>query len=57
MKQKNYGYGRVSSIDQNEDRQLLAFKKLNIGCRRYIQKNFQIQEVFICLQIHLIWLA
>ena len=33
MKNKIFGYGRVSSKDQNEDRQIAEFKKLNIEDR------------------------
>lgn len=40
MKTNIYGYGRVSSIDQNEDRQLLAFQKLNINSKNiFIDKQ------------------
>ena len=30
MKQNSYGYVRVSSTDQNEDRQLLALKEKGV---------------------------
>lgn len=30
MENKIYGYVRVSSTDQNEDRQLMALKKVNV---------------------------
>ena len=30
MKGKNYGYVRVSSRDQNEERQLLALRMVNV---------------------------
>lgn len=43
---QTYGYIRVSSIDQNESRQLLAMKKLDISANRIFMdkqsgKNFQ----------------
>lgn len=43
---KRYGYIRVSSVDQNEDRQLLALKKLKIASGRIYTdklsgKNFE----------------
>ena len=38
--QKVYGYVRVSSTDQNEDRQLMALNKLNVPSRNvYIDKQ------------------
>lgn len=37
---KEYGYVRVSSVDQNEDRQLAAMKKLNISAKQiFIDKQ------------------
>ena len=37
---KEYGYVRVSSIDQNEDRQIADMKKLNISAKRiFIDKQ------------------
>ena len=40
MNNKIFGYARVSSIDQNEERQLLAFKELGINERDiYIDKQ------------------
>lgn len=40
MKNKKFGYGRVSSKDQNEIRQLLAFKEQGIDERDiYIDKK------------------
>lgn len=37
---KIYGYVRVSSVDQNEDRQLIALEKLNISRKNiYIDKD------------------
>ena len=45
MKQNSYGYVRVSSTDQNEDRQLLALKekgvvKMNIYMDKQSGKDF-----------------
>ena len=31
MENKIYGYVRVSSTDQNEDRQMIALKKVNVS--------------------------
>lgn len=40
MKKKKFGYGRVSSKDQNEERQLLTFKEYGIDERDiYIDKK------------------
>ena len=32
---KNYGYVRVSSADQNEDRQLITIVRIQNHCARY----------------------
>ena len=37
---KTYGYARVSSTDQNEDRQILALQQKNIPCKQiYLDKQ------------------
>lgn len=39
MENKIYGYVRVSSIDQNEDRQLMALNKVNVPAKNiYMDK-------------------
>ena len=39
MENKIYGYVRVSSIDQNEDRQLIALHKVNVPMKNiYMDK-------------------
>ncbi|MBR2675168.1 MAG: recombinase family protein [Mogibacterium sp.] len=35
----NYGYVRVSSTDQNEERQLIALNELGIEIRKYVDKQ------------------
>ena len=40
MENKIYGYVRVSSTDQNEDRQMMALKKVNV-----LEKNIYMDKL------------
>ena len=47
MKSKTFGYGRVSSKEQNEERQLVAFKEYGIDERDiYIDKQSDVDLIY-----------